>query len=94
MFRITKLKNWIDLYIKTIRIEMIILGLVATLIIFIMDMWLNDLPAINNFFYAFGRFVYTLSAAYVASLIFYLTTVHIPRENEKNHYIPSCTSII
>lgn len=98
MFRITRLKNWIDLYIKTIRIEIIILGIVATLIIFIMDMWLNDLPAINNFFYAFGRFVYTLSAAYVASFIFYLITVHIPRENEKtiiyHHALPLFKTIL
>lgn len=95
---IIRLKYWIEVYIRTIRIEIIILWIAATLTIFIMDMWLNDLPAINKFFYAFGRFIYTISAAYVASFLFYLFTVHIPKENEKiiiyKHVLPLFQAIL
>ena len=78
------MKHWIKLYVCTLRKDLSIILAVAILFIFVMDMWLKNIPAPNGFFVAMGNFWYALSIAYVSSFVFYFFVVHYSRQKEKS----------
>ena len=78
------MKHWFKLYVCTLRKDLSIILAIAILFIFVMDMWLKNIPAPNSFFVAIGNFWYALSIAYVSSFVFYFFVVHYNRQKEKS----------
>ena len=67
----------------TVRKGLRKLALASIIFIFLMDLWLKNIPAPNEFFYICGNFFYGLSTAYIASFVFYFIDVHYKRQREK-----------
>lgn len=77
------MKKFIRFYILTVRRDLGLLALISAGFIFLMDLLLKKIPAPNEFFYVCGNFFYGLSAAYIASFVFYFVDIHYKRQREK-----------
>ncbi len=62
-----------------------LLVIVATIAIVSVEFILDDVPEIFDGGYKIGRIIVQLCLAIVASYIFYLIVVHIPKEQEREH---------
>lgn len=70
--------NFISILLGTLNIWLWVLFVVSICVVFVMDMWLLDIPAPYKFFEAMGKFNYGVSVSYIAAFIFYLISVHYP----------------
>lgn len=71
-------KKFLSVFLKTINTWLWALCVISVVLVFVMDMWLLDIPAPNKFCEAIGKFNYGVAVSYIAAFIFYLISVHYP----------------
>lgn len=79
--------KFIKVFLRTINTWLWVLCLLSIATVFVMDMWLLDIPAPYKLFEAMGKFNYGVSVSYIAAFIFYLISVHYPdTKSAVSHY--------
>ncbi len=85
--------KWYRTYIKSIRRDIVIILIIDLLYLFIMEVWLRCIPAPYPIFVKIGDLFVTLGISFIASFIFYLVQVHLPRIKEKEDLFPYIASM-
>jgi len=85
-------------YLKNIDRWLLLILIFSISVIVSIDFWLINVPEIVSWGYEFGKILYPLSMAYIASFIFYFVTVHIKNVKDKTNIKPyiykNVTSVI
>lgn len=85
-------------YFNNIDKSLLIILIFSIIVIVSIDFWLINIPEKVSWGYEFGKILYPLCMAYIASFIFYFVTVHIKNVKDKNNIRPyiykNATSVI
>lgn len=90
---LTMLCNWYRTYIKSIRRDIVIIFMIDLVFLFIMEIGLRQIPAPYPIFVKVGDLFVTLGISFIASFIFYIVQVHLPRIKEKEDLFPYIASM-
>ena len=85
--------NWYRKYIMSIRKDLVIILIIDILFLLIMELILKEIPAPYSIFMKMGSFFETLAVSFIASFIFYIVQVHLPRIKEKENIFPYIASM-
>ncbi|WP_034923212.1 hypothetical protein [Gillisia sp. CAL575] len=69
--------------IGSIRKDLFLLLIISVITIIIIEFWLINIPASNDFFYHLGQINLKLSYSYFSAFIFYFLVIHSPKEKRK-----------
>lgn len=85
--------KWYRTYIKTIRRDIVIILMIDLLFLLIMEVGLRRIPAPYPIFVKIGDLFVTLGISFIASFVFYVVQVHLPRIKEKEDLFPYIASM-
>lgn len=80
--------RWIKQYLLSLRRELKILVLLDVVFLLLMELVFRRIPAPLPLFEKIGDVFVTLAISFIASVIFYIVQVHLPREKEKADLFP------
>lgn len=72
-------------YIRKLRKDLLIIFCVALVIIFSVDIYLNEIPELFDKGAELGQILYKLSLSYISAFIFYFLVVHIKLQRDKKN---------
>ncbi len=73
----------LKLRLTKLRIEILLFGIISIVSIFLIELLLKKIPALNETSYDLGQVYLKLCYSYFSSFIFYLLVVHFPKERRK-----------
>jgi hypothetical protein len=69
--------------ISSIRKDIFVLAIVSFASIFLIELWLINIPAPYNFFHTIGNIYLKLCYSFFSAFLFYYLVIHLPKEKRK-----------